>query len=396
MRFHSVYLSRLVCHLPCINGGKCSARDKCQCPPNFTGKFCQMAVQSGHQQHQQHQQHHQQHQQHQQHHQQHQQHQQQQHQQHQQQQHQQHQQHQRQQQQSGSYSQTHVHATHTLPLTYSNGQNTVKFGQGIVNIHVKHPPEASVQIHQVSQLDALDQASKLPQTGSSSSSSSSYTYHHVESSQKIQHHGPGVVYPPQHGYQVQHGGYQPVTSKSQLGRCYQETAGSQCGKALPGLSKQAECCGSVGTSWGFHKCQQCPNKPCEYLRTPEYLGTPCVVLSQSPRVLLGVDPRDRNSRGVLGLAPPAVLSQDVAFVHTNEHCPVVLAPQRYEQASKQATIPLMNCPHGYKRINNSGCQDVNECQLQGVCPNGECLNTDTMLCNNMRLVSRDSRLSVRT
>ncbi|CAL8298159.1 unnamed protein product [Merluccius merluccius] len=232
----------VVCHLPCINGGKCSARDKCQCPPNFTGKFCQMVVQSGGQHHQ-----------------------------------------------SGGYGQTHVHATHTLPLTYSNGQNP-----GIVNIHVKHPPEASVQIHQVSQMDALDQASQLPQTGSSSSSS--YTYHHVESSQKVRH---SMMYPAQHGYKGPHA-YQPVTSKSQLGRCYQETTGSQCGKALPGLSKQDECCGSVGTSWGFHKCQQCPNKP---------------------------------------------------------------------------SIPLMDCPHGYKRINNSHCQDVNECQLQGVCPNGECLNT---------------------
>lgn len=70
--------SSVVCHLPCINGGKCSARDKCQCPPNFTGKFCQMPVQTGHQQHQQ---------------------------------------------TAGGYSQTQVHSTHTLPLTYSNGQS---------------------------------------------------------------------------------------------------------------------------------------------------------------------------------------------------------------------------------------------------------------------------------
>lgn len=68
------FLCLVVCHLPCINGGKCSTRDKCQCPPNFTGKFCQMAVQNGHQQ------------------------------------------------TSGGYSQNQVHSTHTLPLTYSNGQ----------------------------------------------------------------------------------------------------------------------------------------------------------------------------------------------------------------------------------------------------------------------------------
>lgn len=71
----SFFLFSVVCHLPCINGGKCSTRDKCQCPPNFTGKFCQMPVQNRHQQ------------------------------------------------TSGGYSQTQVHSTHTLPLTYNNGQN---------------------------------------------------------------------------------------------------------------------------------------------------------------------------------------------------------------------------------------------------------------------------------
>ncbi|XP_067465431.1 latent-transforming growth factor beta-binding protein 1 isoform X4 [Thunnus thynnus] len=243
----------VVCHLPCINGGKCSARDKCQCPPNFTGKFCQMPVQSGHQQHQQ---------------------------------------------TAGGYSQTQVHSTHTLPLTYSNGQSPV-FSPSIVNIHIKHPPEASVQVHQVSQLDNYhNNGHKMKGSQSRSSSSTSYTYHHTESSQKIQHHGYNIVYPGQHGYQVPP--YQPVTSKSTLGRCFQETAGSQCGKALPGLTKQEQCCGTIGTSWGFHKCQKCPKKP---------------------------------------------------------------------------SIPLTDCPPGYKRINSSHCQDLDECQLQGVCPNGNCLNT---------------------
>lgn len=33
----------------------------------------------------------------------------------------------------------------------------------------------------------------------------------------------------------------------------------QCGsKPLPGLTKQEDCCGSVGTAWGQSKCQKCP------------------------------------------------------------------------------------------------------------------------------------------
>ncbi|KAJ8250596.1 hypothetical protein COCON_G00225180 [Conger conger] len=240
----------VVCHLPCMNGGKCSSRDRCQCPPNFTGKFCQVTLPNGARQHH------------------------------------------TQQVSVGNGQTSQVHSTHTLPLTYGGGQSQVKFGPNIVNIHVKHPPEASVQIHQVSQLDSNGQKVNGAQTGHT------YTYHSESSSQKGQQSQ--TVYPHQQTF-VQH---YPVSSKSQLGRCFQETSGTQCGKALPGLSKQEDCCGSVGTSWGFHKCQKCPK--------------PSIPLSGS----------------------------------------------RF----------TMDCPQGYKRVNNSYCQDINECQLHGVCPNGMCVN----------------------
>uniref|UniRef100_A0A3Q2FWM7 Latent-transforming growth factor beta-binding protein 1 n=1 Tax=Cyprinodon variegatus TaxID=28743 RepID=A0A3Q2FWM7_CYPVA len=237
----------VVCHLPCINGGKCSARDKCQCPPNFVGKFCQMPVYGGSQHH--HQQHH-----HQQHH----------------------------QQSSAAYSQSQILSTHSLPLTYSHGQNPV-FSSGTVNIHIKHPPEASVQIHQVSKLDNY---SINGQHGSS------YNYHHSESSQKIQQHG----HPNQQGQKVLQY-HQPATSKNTLGRCFQETTAGQVSYAL--LS----------------------------------------VLASS-------------------------------------------------------AIPLINCPPGYKRINSSHCQDMDECQLQSVCSNGECLNTlGSYMCTCKPGYSPDSTLT---
>uniref|UniRef100_A0A8I3X9Z1 Latent-transforming growth factor beta-binding protein 1 n=1 Tax=Callithrix jacchus TaxID=9483 RepID=A0A8I3X9Z1_CALJA len=245
---------QFICHLPCMNGGQCSSRDKCQCPPNFTGKLCQIPVHGASvpklYQHSQ---------------------------------------------QPGKALGTHViHSTHTLPLTVTSQQGVkVKFPPNIVNIHVKHPPEASVQIHQVSRIDGpTGQKTKEAQPGHSQVSyqglpaQKTQTIHSTHSHQHVIPH----VY--------------PVAAKTQLGRCFQETVGSQCGKALPGLSKQEDCCGTVGTSWGFNKCQKCPKKP-------SYHG--------------------------------------------------------YNQ--------MMECLPGYKRVNNTFCQDINECQLQGVCPNGECLNT---------------------
>ena len=90
----------------------------------------------------------------------------------------------------------------------------MKFPPNIVNIHVKYPPEASVQIHQVSRVDGP--------TG-----------------QKVKEAQPGQSQAPYQGLPVQktqtvHSSYQqviphvyPVAAKTQLGRCFQETIGSQ-------------------------------------------------------------------------------------------------------------------------------------------------------------------------
>ncbi|XP_078261441.1 latent-transforming growth factor beta-binding protein 1-like isoform X2 [Rhinoraja longicauda] len=201
----------VVCHLPCMNGGQCTSRNKCQCSPNFTGKLCHIPVQSsnGHQ-------------------------------------------HQHQHQPDKAPSSAVIHSMHTLPLSVGGKPGVqLKFSPNIVNIHVKHPPEATVQIHQVSRIDS----SSLGQKVKGAKLSQQQISYHIQSPSVS--HVPNSVY--DHHQQVRTRLYPRIQSK--LGRCFQETAGAQCGKPLPGLSKQEDCCGTVGTSWGFHKCLKCPKKP---------------------------------------------------------------------------------------------------------------------------------------
>ncbi|XP_068116562.1 latent-transforming growth factor beta-binding protein 3 [Hyperolius riggenbachi] len=254
----------VVCPIPCMNGGQCSSNNHCLCPPEFTGRFCQFpAVPGG----------------------------------------------------SGSQSQGEVtetegmdpssgkHAVYavqvitgdddpegrgvkisqsalTVPLAPGHSSAEVQVLPPLLNVRVHHPPNASVQVHRIEGF------------GSEGAG------------------GGGHIIPLPEGNKAALS--RPITYKP-LGRCFQDTLPKQAcsSNPLPGLTKEEDCCGSVGTAWGQHKCNKCPPLP--------YAGTQKT------------------------------------------------APFRGEGGS--------DCPLGYKRLNSTHCQDINECTMQGVCQNGECLNT---------------------
>lgn len=96
---------------------------------------------------------------------------------------------------------------------------TVKISPNIVNIHVKHPPEVTLQFHQVSRIDSTSAGQKpKPKLPTSGHSQSPYQSLPFQKTQKI--HSPYI-----HQQPITH--TFPVSAKTQLGRCFQETVGTQ-------------------------------------------------------------------------------------------------------------------------------------------------------------------------
>ncbi|XP_039739732.1 latent-transforming growth factor beta-binding protein 2 isoform X7 [Pteropus medius] len=241
------------CQIPCLNGGRCIGRDECWCPANSTGKFCHLPAPKLEREPPERDSHH-----------------------------------------RASVEVPLRQSTFTLPLS----NQLVSVNPSLVKVHIHHPPEASVQVHQVARVrgeaeEAAEENSvetrPLPQLPASPG----HSYWDSNSIPSRPGEAPRPLPPA------------APRPRGLLGRCYLSSVNGQCANPLLELTAQEDCCGSVGAFWGVTLCAPCPPRPAS---------------------------------------------------------PVIENGQ-------------LECPQGYKRLNLTHCQDVNECLTLGLCKDSECVNT---------------------
>ncbi|XP_054855028.1 latent-transforming growth factor beta-binding protein 4 isoform X2 [Eublepharis macularius] len=185
----------VLCPLICQNGGVCLKKDKCLCPPSWTGKFCHLPAQP-------------------------------------------HSQIQAPARRGAEVdspleraAQPATKSMYTLPI--ANHRQERDGVASMVNVHVEHPPEASVTIHQVERVQDED----LPGDSNSLPLSRPALYSVLAQSSS---RDPG-------GY----------SEDSGFGYCFRHLRGGECSAPLPGLRTREICCRGAGLAWGVHDCQPC-------------------------------------------------------------------------------------------------------------------------------------------
>ncbi|XP_021535463.1 latent-transforming growth factor beta-binding protein 2 isoform X4 [Neomonachus schauinslandi] len=238
------------CQIPCLNGGRCIGRDECWCPANSTGKFCHLPSPKL---------------------------------------------------DTGPPERGSRHgalregplrqSTFTLPLS----NQLASVNPSLVKVHIRHPPEASVQVHQVARVRGEAPEENSVETRPSPWLPASPRHSHWDGNSIPARSGEALQPPPPAAPRPPGG----------LGRCYLSSVNGQCANPLLELTAQEDCCGSVGAFWGVTSCAPCPPRPAS---------------------------------------------------------PVIENGQ-------------LECPQGYKRLNLTHCQDINECLTLDLCKDSECVNT---------------------
>ncbi|XP_067170533.1 latent-transforming growth factor beta-binding protein 4 isoform X3 [Apteryx mantelli] len=181
----------VLCPLMCRNGGVCTQRDACLCPPDFTGKFCHIPAnrtqRAGPPP-------------------------------------------------AGPQPQSLTKSVYTLPL--ANHREERDGALSMVSVHVQHPPEASVTIHQVERVRgprAEEEEEEAAAPNALPGPRSALYSVLAQSSPRVPGYGESAGY----------------------GYCFRQLRDGECSLPLPGLRTQEICCRGAGVAWGVHECQPC-------------------------------------------------------------------------------------------------------------------------------------------
>ncbi|KAL0972864.1 hypothetical protein UPYG_G00195680 [Umbra pygmaea] len=204
-----------LCPMLCQNGGVCIQKDRCLCPPTFTGKFCNIAVATA----------------------------------------------------STNdiekppasppvLASQLTQSEYILPLQtqqQSHGQPSGVSGSSMVKVRVQHPPEASVKIHQVLKVGyGPGIVSEHSETATRSAGLSGARTSLLPGER-------AEAPPPRARVQAQTiTGDSVYTEASGFKYCFREVHNGQCSSPLPGLRSQETCCRGVGLAWGINQCVLCP------------------------------------------------------------------------------------------------------------------------------------------
>ncbi|XP_034021316.1 LOW QUALITY PROTEIN: latent-transforming growth factor beta-binding protein 4-like, partial [Thalassophryne amazonica] len=244
-----------LCPLLCKNGGVCVQKDRCLCPTNFTGKFCQIAVTTTTPT-----------------------------------------------ATTAPSSTNHIikpahllspgmvanqkltQSEFLLPLRQDQEAERSRDSPSMVTVRVQHPPEASVKVHQVMKVSGFSPMLRVLTSRTHSGSA-------------------GAPAPAARGVQAQTlRGDVTYTQHSGFKYCFREVRNGQCSSPLPGLRSRDTCCRGIGKAWGITDCVLCPqntgpdNSSCP-VGFERGNGTQCVDVNECLQLRLCENGMCVNTRG---------------------------------------------------------------------------------------------------